>query len=98
MIPKGAEVLDIMPARLWGRAESVRTLFRTLAQAIAPIMFGLVADLVAGITPHQTPIGTKPKGSISTGTANGLEATFAVEKPGDRRRCGLSRHDASVDQ
>jgi hypothetical protein len=26
-----------------------------------------------------------------------LKATFAVERPGDRRRCGLSRHEAPVD-
>ncbi|MDQ6807361.1 MAG: MFS transporter, partial [Actinomycetota bacterium] len=76
--PLDAARLDIMPAGLWGRAESVRTLFRTLAQAIAPILFGLVADLVAGITPHQTPIGTKPHGSISTNTANGLEYSFLL--------------------
>ena len=76
--PLDAARLDIMPAGLWGRAESVRTLLRTLAQALAPLLFGAVADLVAGITPHQTPIGTKPKGSISTGTANGLEYSFLV--------------------
>ncbi len=76
--PLDAARLDIMPAGLWGRAESVRTLFRTLAQAIAPILFGLLADLIAGITPHQTPIGTKPSGSIATGTANGLEYSFLL--------------------
>ncbi|HWC85706.1 MAG TPA: MFS transporter [Solirubrobacteraceae bacterium] len=76
--PLDAARLDIMPAGLWGRAESVRTLLRTLAQAIAPLLFGAVADLVAGITPHQTPIGTKPNGSISTGTANGLEYSFLL--------------------
>jgi MFS family permease len=76
--PLDAARLDIMPAGLWGRAESVRTLLRTLAQAIAPLLFGLVADLIAGITPHQTPIGTKPNGSISAGTANGLEYSFLL--------------------
>ncbi|MDQ6774713.1 MAG: MFS transporter [Actinomycetota bacterium] len=76
--PLDAARLDIMPAGLWGRAESVRTLFRTLAQAIAPILFGLLADLIAGITPHQTPIGTKPSGSIATGMANGLEYSFVL--------------------
>jgi MFS family permease len=76
--PLDAARLDIMPAGLWGRAESVRTVLRTLAQAVAPLLFGAVADLVAGITPHQTPIGTKPNGSISTGTANGLEYSFLL--------------------
>jgi sugar phosphate permease len=76
--PLDAARLDIMPAGLWGRAESVRTLLRTLAQAVAPLLFGAVADLVAGITPHQTPIGTKPSGSISAGTAHGLEYSFLL--------------------
>ena len=76
--PLDAARLDIMPAGLWGRAESVRTLLRTLAQALAPLLFGAVADLIAGITPHQTPIGTKPNGSISAGTANGLEYSFLL--------------------
>ncbi|HEY5318201.1 MAG TPA: MFS transporter [Solirubrobacteraceae bacterium] len=76
--PLDAARLDIMPAGLWGRAESVRTLLRTLAQALAPLLFGAVADLVAGITPHQTPIGTKVHGSVSVGTANGLEYSFLL--------------------
>ena len=40
--------LDIMPAALWGRAEGVRTLFRTAAQAMAPLLFGGVSDLLGG--------------------------------------------------
>jgi MFS family permease len=76
--PLDAARLDIMPAGLWGRAESVRTLLRTLAQAIAPLLFGAVADLIAGITPHQTPIGTKVHGAVSSGTANGLEYSFLL--------------------
>ena len=76
--PLDAARLDIMPAGLWGRAESVRTLLRTLAQAIAPLLFGAVADLVAGFTPHQAPIGTKIHGHVSAGTANGLEVSFLI--------------------
>jgi len=76
--PLDAARLDIMPAGLWGRAESVRTLLRTLGQALAPLLFGAVADLVAGITPRQQPIGTKVHGSISTGTSNGLEYSFLL--------------------
>jgi len=69
--------LDIMPAGLWGRAESVRTFLRSLAQALAPLLFGGVADLVAGFTPHQAPIGTHT-GVISPAAANGLEISFLV--------------------
>lgn len=75
--PLDAGRLDIMPAGLWGRAESVRTVLRTLGQALAPLMFGAVADLVAGFTPHQAPIGTKP-GGIEPGTATGLEVSFLL--------------------
>lgn len=40
--------LDIMPASLWGRAEGVRTTIRTGAQAMAPLLFGTVSDLLGG--------------------------------------------------
>ncbi len=40
--------LDIMPARLWGRAEGVRTAVRTVAQSLAPLLFGVVSDDVFG--------------------------------------------------
>ena len=43
-----ASQLDIMPPALWGRAESVRTLLRSLAMALAPLLFGAVSDHVFG--------------------------------------------------
>jgi MFS family permease len=46
--PLDAARLDIMPAGLWGRAEAARTLVRSLAQAAAPLLFGVVADHVFG--------------------------------------------------
>ena len=46
--PLDAARLDIMVPLLWGRAEGVRTLLRTLAQAIAPVVFGGVSDYVFG--------------------------------------------------
>ena len=69
--------LDIMPAGLWGRAESARTFLRSLAQALAPLVFGGFADLIAGIAPEQAPVGTHP-GVISPGTARGLEISFLL--------------------
>ena len=36
--------LDIVPAALWGRAEAVRAIIRTLGEAIAPTMFGFVSE------------------------------------------------------
>src|SRR5581483_285802 len=46
--PLDAARLDIMPAPLWGRAESIRTLLRSLAQALAPVLFGAVSEYVFG--------------------------------------------------
>ena len=46
--PLDAARLDIMPSGLWGRAEGVRTLLRTLAQSIAPPLFGFTADVIFG--------------------------------------------------
>ncbi|MEA2587273.1 MAG: hypothetical protein QOH66_200 [Actinomycetota bacterium] len=42
--PMDAARLDIIPGPLWGRAEGIRTVLRTGAQALAPLLFGLVSD------------------------------------------------------
>ena len=75
--PLDAARLDIMPSGLWGRAESTRTFLRSLAQALAPLLFGGLADLVAGIAPEQSPIGTH-SAAISPSAATGLEVTFLI--------------------
>ena len=46
--PLDAARLDIVVPFVWGRAESIRTLFRTVAQALAPLLFGAVSDYVFG--------------------------------------------------
>jgi MFS family permease len=46
--PLDAARLDIVVPRLWGRAEAVRTMVRTGAQALAPLLFGAVSDYVFG--------------------------------------------------
>lgn len=74
--PLDAARLDIMPARLWGRAESTRTFLRSLAQAVAPLLFGLISNIVVGITPEQTPVGTHAKHHAESGA--GLEASFLI--------------------
>ena len=63
--PLDAARLDIMPAGLWGRAESVFTVVRSLAQAFAPVLFGALADFIAGIAPKPSPIGTHPRLGIA---------------------------------
>lgn len=50
--PIDAARLDIMPASLWGRAEGIRTSVRTGAQALAPLLFGAVSDLLSGTHPY----------------------------------------------
>ncbi len=52
--PLDAARLDIVPPRLWGRAESVRTVLRQVAQAGAPVVFGVVADALGGRASHGT--------------------------------------------
>ena len=76
--PLDAARLDIMPAGLWGRAESTRTFLRSLAQALAPLVFGGLSQLIAGIVPRQTPVGTHVHGAISSKSATGLEVTFLI--------------------
>jgi MFS family permease len=46
--PLDAVRLDVIHPKLRGRAESVRTLFRTASEAIAPIALGALADHLAG--------------------------------------------------
>jgi MFS family permease len=75
--PTQAARLDIMPAGLWGRAESVRTFVRSLFQAASPLVFGGLAQLIAGIVPNQAPIGTHPHAPPSH-EAMGLEVTFLI--------------------
>ena len=46
--PIDAARRDIMPSMLWGRAEGIRTFLRTMAQALAPLLFGLSSDHLFG--------------------------------------------------
>jgi MFS family permease len=43
-----ASQLDIIPPSLWGRAEAIRTMLRSVAMALAPLLFGAVSDHVFG--------------------------------------------------
>ncbi len=50
--PIDAARLDIMPSWLWGRAEGIRAFVRTMAQALAPVIFGAISDYVFGGQTH----------------------------------------------
>ncbi|TYB48966.1 MFS transporter [Actinomadura chibensis] len=44
--PLDAVRLDVVHFRLWGRAESIRTIVRMTAEAIAPVLFGWMSGLL----------------------------------------------------
>ncbi|MFL6149929.1 MAG: hypothetical protein ACJ72I_21010 [Pseudonocardiaceae bacterium] len=44
--PMDAARLDIIHPALWGRAEGIRTLLRTLGEAAAPALFGLTSEAI----------------------------------------------------
>ena len=50
---------------------------RSLAQALAPLIFGGVSQLIAGIVPGQAPIGTHPH-APSTRISTGLQVSFLI--------------------
>lgn len=72
--PLDAARLDIMHPRLWGRAESVRTVLRRGFEAIAPLLFGYVSALFGGAGAALGEPGT----GASRASAHGLEYTFLV--------------------
>lgn len=68
--------LDVMPSRMWGRAEAVRSLLRSTLQAFAPLIFGLVSTAFGGKS-----IGFARGGLNShagQASAAGLEPTFLI--------------------
>jgi MFS family permease len=75
--PIQAARLDVVPAGLWGRASSALTVVRSLAQALAPLAFGGLSQLIAGIVPAQAPIGTHPH-APSASTTTGLQGCFLI--------------------
>jgi MFS family permease len=56
--PVDAARLDIVPPRLWGRSEGIRTFVRSGAQALAPLLFGALSDLLSGKHPYSGLQGT----------------------------------------
>lgn len=78
--PLQAARLDVVPAGLWGRTQSALTVVRSLAQALAPLVFGGVSQLISGIVPSQAPIGDVRSRlhAPSSSTTTGLEITFIV--------------------
>ena len=70
--------LDVVPSRLWGRAEGVRTLMRQTMEAFAPLVFGLVSEVMGG---SRTGLGAGIDVRHATATAaqgHGLDLTFLM--------------------
>jgi predicted MFS family arabinose efflux permease len=77
--PLDAARLDIIHPRLWGRAEAVRTVLRSLGEAAAPILFGYVSQYVFGGPDSAAASGTsRGSGAGQQGSAAGLEYTFLI--------------------
>lgn len=76
--PVDAARLDIVPVRLWGRAEAVRTALRQTLQGAAPVTFGLVSQAFGGFGAGiSTGVDTAAAG-VSAHAAHGLELAFAL--------------------
>ena len=75
--PLDAARLDIMPPWLWGRAEAVRTVLRSLGESAAPLLFGYVSQYVFG-GPGSAAAAGGGGGTSRAGNATGLEYTFLV--------------------
>jgi MFS family permease len=70
--PLDAARLDVIPSRLWGRAEGVRTFLRQAATAVAPLMFGIVAELLG------TGGSINFRGASSGSSRGNMQAAFLV--------------------
>ena len=76
--PVDAARLDIVPARLWGRAEAVRTALRQILQGVAPLVFGLVSQAFGGGWAGLSTGVDTSAAAISHGAAHGLEIAFIL--------------------
>lgn len=74
--PVDAGRLDVMHHRLWGRAEAVRTVARTWAEASAPVLFGWVSQLL-GPTSTGSPFAAE--GAARGGGGGAVQATQGIE-------------------
>lgn len=77
--PLDAARLDIIQHHLWGRAEAVRTLLRSLVTAAAPLVFGIISTSFGGRTAgFGAASGSKPNVATATSSATGLDTTFLI--------------------
>lgn len=77
--PIDAARLDVVPSRLWGRAEAVRTFVRVVLEAVAPLLFGLLSATLGGGAAGGLGSGINAKSApVSHASATGIEYTFLL--------------------
>src|SRR5262249_8427846 len=77
--PVDAARLDVVPSHMWRRAESIRTTVRTVLEAIAPLMFGLLSAVLGGAAAGGLGSGVDEKNAqVSAAGTTGLEYTFLI--------------------
>jgi MFS family permease len=76
--PVDAARLDIVPTRLWGRAEAVRTALRQTLQGMAPVVFGYVSEAFGGSGAGLSSGVDLSKSSASGAAAHGLQMAFVL--------------------
>jgi hypothetical protein len=64
---------------MWGRAESIRTTVRTVLEAFAPLVFGLLSAVLVGGTSNGFAAGVNQNHAhTSKASTMGLEYTFLI--------------------
>lgn len=77
--PVDAARMDVIPSRMWGRAEAIRTLLRQVLEACAPLVFGIVASALGATGVSGFGAGVKGKHiHVSHSEALGLDHTFMI--------------------
>lgn len=76
--PGDAARLDIVPSRMWGRTEAIRTFTRTILEAFAPLLFGFVSEVFGGTgTGFGSGVNSKAA-AVSAAQAHGLAYGFLI--------------------
>jgi len=77
--PVDAARLDVVPSHMWGRAESIRTTVRTVLEAFAPLVFGVVSAVLGGGNSGGFAAGVNEKQvQFSEAGTRGLQYTFLI--------------------
>lgn len=70
--------LDVMPSRMWGRGEAVRSFLRSILQAFAPLVFGVLSTVFGGKVEGLGVTARTAHIKAAAAHAVGLEQTFLI--------------------